>query len=141
VLCSDGLHGSVADEDLLRFLREFTDAKEAAHRLVDEAYRNGSSDNISAAVVVFGGGPQSTGAAQPLEVEKRIGAAVRRGMRVAAQSAYVAILPEYAGTRGVSRSVWQRLLGRRRVDATNLATFTFFVVVTTIVLLLVRSLM
>jgi hypothetical protein len=62
-------------------------------------------------------------------------------MRVAAQSAYVAILPEYAGTRGVSRSVWQRLLGRRRVDATNLATFTFFVVVTTIVLLLVRSLM
>lgn len=143
VLCSDGLHGSVADEELLRCLGEAEDPKDAAHRLVDEAYRHGSADNISAAVVVFGGGSQSTGAAQPREVEQKGkgSASVHRAMRVAANASYAAILPDYVGPRVVSRSVWQRLLGRRRMDATNTTAFVFFVVVTTVVLLLLRSLM
>jgi protein phosphatase len=53
VLCSDGLYGSVSAEALQRCLQASPDPQAAAHRLIDEAYRNGSSDNISVAVIVF----------------------------------------------------------------------------------------
>ena len=55
VLCSDGFHGSVPSETLLRYVAD-TDPQEAAKRLTDEAYRNGSKDNITVAVVTFGAG-------------------------------------------------------------------------------------
>ena len=54
VLCSDGLHGSVTDEAIALCIQQNTDVWAAAIRLADEAFRNGSKDNISVAVVRFG---------------------------------------------------------------------------------------
>ncbi|HEX6307116.1 MAG TPA: protein phosphatase 2C domain-containing protein [Longimicrobiales bacterium] len=53
LLCSDGLHRCVP-EDVLRRVSRAKDPWAAARDLAAEAYRNGSSDNISAAVVLFG---------------------------------------------------------------------------------------
>jgi PPM family protein phosphatase len=55
LLCSDGLHGSISPPAIQQHLSNGVDVFEAAERLAEEAYRNGSSDNISAAVVVFEG--------------------------------------------------------------------------------------
>ena len=53
VLCTDGLHGSMTDEAMLSCLRQHKDVWGAAMCLADQAYRNGSSDNISVVVVSF----------------------------------------------------------------------------------------
>jgi PPM family protein phosphatase len=55
LLCSDGLHGSISQPTIQQHLSNGVDVFRAAERLADEAFRNGSSDNISAAVVVFEG--------------------------------------------------------------------------------------
>ena len=65
VLCSDGLYNSVSDETLRGALALSPDPQTAALHLTDEAYRNGSSDNITVAVVVFG-----TAAASPKPLER-----------------------------------------------------------------------
>jgi serine/threonine protein phosphatase PrpC len=54
VLCSDGLHGSVSDAALQQCVVHNRDVWAAAMCLADEAFRNGSKDNISVAVVRFG---------------------------------------------------------------------------------------
>ncbi|HEX6132627.1 MAG TPA: protein phosphatase 2C domain-containing protein [Longimicrobiales bacterium] len=54
LLCTDGLHRSVSDEVLKQHVARADDPWAAAQALTAEAYRNGSSDNISAAVVLFG---------------------------------------------------------------------------------------
>lgn len=54
VLCSDGLHGSVPAESLQQCVIHNRDVWAAAMCLADEAFRNGSKDNISVAVVRFG---------------------------------------------------------------------------------------
>jgi len=54
VLCSDGLYNSVSDETLRGAVALSPDPQTAALHLTEEAYRNGSSDNITVAVVVFG---------------------------------------------------------------------------------------
>lgn len=54
LLCTDGLHRSVSDDVLRQHVAGSEDAWTVARDLAAEAYRNGSSDNISAAVVVFG---------------------------------------------------------------------------------------
>ena len=51
VLCSDGLHGSVSDEWMLSRVREHRDAQTVAADLVEQAFRNGSKDNITVAVL------------------------------------------------------------------------------------------
>lgn len=53
VLCTDGLHGSLDDAAMLSCLRQHTDVWGAAMCLTDQAYKNGSKDNISVAVVSF----------------------------------------------------------------------------------------
>ena len=54
ILCSDGLHGSVPDPTLQQCVVQNRDVWAAAMCLADEAFRNGSKDNISVAVVRFG---------------------------------------------------------------------------------------
>ena len=54
VLCSDGLHGSVSDDALQQCVVHNRDVWAAAMCLSDEAFRNGSKDNISVAVIRFG---------------------------------------------------------------------------------------
>lgn len=54
ILCSDGLHGSVPDDSLQQCVVHNRDVWAAAMCLADEAFRNGSKDNISVAVVRFG---------------------------------------------------------------------------------------
>ena len=56
VLCSDGLHGSVSDDGLQQCVVHNRDVWAAAMCLADEAFRNGSKDNISVVVVRFGEG-------------------------------------------------------------------------------------
>ncbi len=56
LLCSDGLHGSLTDESLQQCVHHNRDVWAAAMCLADEAFRNGSKDNISVAVVRFGEG-------------------------------------------------------------------------------------
>jgi PPM family protein phosphatase len=56
LLCSDGLHGSVSDDWLMQCIRQNRDVWAAAMCLADEAFKNGSKDNISVAVVRFGDG-------------------------------------------------------------------------------------
>jgi protein phosphatase len=50
VLCSDGLHGVLADDELARLAAD-GDAAEACRALVDTANRRGTPDNVTAAVV------------------------------------------------------------------------------------------
>lgn len=54
LLCSDGLYRSVSDDVLRQHVGSTTDPWEAARALTAAAYRNGSADNISAAVILMG---------------------------------------------------------------------------------------
>jgi serine/threonine protein phosphatase PrpC len=54
LLCSDGLHGSLSNQAIQKCLTEITNLSIAAELLVDQAYGNGSKDNISAAIIGFG---------------------------------------------------------------------------------------
>jgi PPM family protein phosphatase len=56
VLCSDGVHGVLNDEAIERVVRESPHVRDTARILCEEAIRNGTQDNVSAAVVAFGGG-------------------------------------------------------------------------------------
>ncbi len=54
LLCSDGLHGKVSDEDIVHILKSKTQdsvddvaIREAVQELVTQAYKNGGQDNIS----------------------------------------------------------------------------------------------
>jgi serine/threonine protein phosphatase PrpC len=51
LLCTDGLWGEVADEDIHRVFASESDAKTACARLVGMANENGGKDNITAVVV------------------------------------------------------------------------------------------
>lgn len=53
LLCSDGLHGLVADEDMSRILREQT-PPEAAKALVNKANEQGGSDNVTVVIARMG---------------------------------------------------------------------------------------
>jgi PPM family protein phosphatase len=51
LLCSDGLHGLVSDEEIAAILEEYPVLTEACTRLVDSANAAGGKDNITAVVV------------------------------------------------------------------------------------------
>lgn len=51
LLCSDGLAGVVADEELARIVREAADPQAAVKELIKQANDNGGPDNIAAIVV------------------------------------------------------------------------------------------
>ena len=53
LLCSDGLHGLVADEEISRVLQEQT-PQQAAKTLVDKANQQGGSDNVTVVVARLG---------------------------------------------------------------------------------------
>lgn len=56
VLCSDGVHGVLDDKAIERVVRASPHVRDTARILCEEAIRNGTQDNVSAAVVAFGGG-------------------------------------------------------------------------------------
>jgi len=51
LMCSDGVHGSVSDDDLEKFLAETFPPLEIAKRIVQAAIANDSDDNCTAVVV------------------------------------------------------------------------------------------
>ncbi|MDC0745093.1 Stp1/IreP family PP2C-type Ser/Thr phosphatase [Polyangium mundeleinium] len=51
VLCSDGLHGLVSDEEIALIVRESDILTEACTRLIDTANANGGRDNITVVLV------------------------------------------------------------------------------------------
>src|SRR5207248_1936874 len=53
LLCSDGLHSMVGEEDIRRTLAEAPDVQEAADQLVELANRAGGLDNITVLVLEF----------------------------------------------------------------------------------------
>jgi PPM family protein phosphatase len=54
LLCSDGLHGVIADEDICRTVHDTSNVSIAAQMLVELAYGSGSKDNISVALATLG---------------------------------------------------------------------------------------
>lgn len=85
LLCSDGLHGSVSQQTIRHCLTNSPEPSAAAHRLTDEAYRGGSNDNISAAVIVF-----QAGAAAAKRTPSRGNGDHRR---VISRAAHVVLIP------------------------------------------------
>lgn len=53
ILASDGLWDVVSNQDAVALVAAVPDAARAAHRLVEEAFQRGSSDNISCVVLKF----------------------------------------------------------------------------------------
>lgn len=51
LLCTDGLHGVVADDQLLSYMSEQSDPQACADGLVDLALKSGSRDNVSCIVI------------------------------------------------------------------------------------------
>ena len=51
LLCSDGLTNMVTDDEICRIIREASGVEEAGKALVDEANKNGGSDNITVVLV------------------------------------------------------------------------------------------
>ena len=51
LLCSDGLSGVVADEQLLNYIREQTDMQACADGLCQLALDSGSRDNVSCVMI------------------------------------------------------------------------------------------
>jgi serine/threonine protein phosphatase PrpC len=79
LLCSDGLYRSLSDDVLRQHIGRAANPWSAARSLAAEAYRNGSSDNISAAVILFGGSEaQQTRIGTPPAAQR---VTVRRGRR------------------------------------------------------------
>jgi serine/threonine protein phosphatase PrpC len=60
LLCSDGLYRSLSEDVLRQHVGMGSDPWVAARSLAAEAYRNGASDNISAAVILVGGSADAT---------------------------------------------------------------------------------
>ena len=56
VLCTDGLHGVISEEELERAVRRTPDIRNVARALCEEAIRRGGKDNVSVAAMAFGGG-------------------------------------------------------------------------------------
>lgn len=53
LICSDGVHGFVSEEQIKNFLTAGSSAKEIAAKIVQNALQNGSDDNCTAVVVEF----------------------------------------------------------------------------------------
>ena len=51
LLCSDGLSNMVTDEDICRIIHETSELREAGRILVEEANKNGGSDNITIVMI------------------------------------------------------------------------------------------
>jgi protein phosphatase len=51
VMCSDGLHGSVSDEEIARATASTEPVAAIAQRLVDQALARGATDNVTVIVV------------------------------------------------------------------------------------------
>lgn len=51
ILCSDGLHGLITDQELLQIVKSNSDLNKAASELIDAANKNGGHDNITAVLV------------------------------------------------------------------------------------------
>lgn len=56
LLCSDGLHGMVSDEDMAAILAGEGDIEEKARKLLDAALEGGGHDNVSVVLVSVTGG-------------------------------------------------------------------------------------
>lgn len=54
VLCSDGVHGAVAEDEIQQIAQQAPTAADAQRALLDAALRNGTADSISAIVFDYG---------------------------------------------------------------------------------------
>ena len=64
LLCSDGLTGEVADEDIIGYLNEAKTCEDVVSQLVETAKENGGSDNITVIVIEEGEAEDSFGSQQ-----------------------------------------------------------------------------
>lgn len=53
LLCTDGLSGMVADDEIWRIVQEAPSLQTAVNRLIDKAKENGGEDNVTAVLVAF----------------------------------------------------------------------------------------
>jgi protein phosphatase len=54
ILCTDGLHGVLTEQDIERTARQASDIRDVARALCDEAIRRGGKDNVTVAAMAFG---------------------------------------------------------------------------------------
>lgn len=97
LLCTDGLYRSLPDEVMQQEIVRAHDPWVAARSLAGEAYRSGSSDNISAAVILFGetaayDGQNETPAASPAVTVRRRRRKSHRARRTELQLAITIVL-------------------------------------------------
>jgi protein phosphatase len=52
LLCSDGLHGMVSDEDILAIVLQAGSVQDAVDKLVTEALKNGGDDNVTVLLIL-----------------------------------------------------------------------------------------
>ncbi len=55
LLCTDGLHGALSNDEIERLLEDGCDAEQTVRRLVDAALENGSRDNVTVLMVQLAG--------------------------------------------------------------------------------------
>jgi protein phosphatase len=65
LLCSDGLHGLVADDELIEIVRRTQDLEGACARLVERANTHGGRDNITAVLIRIEDGDDPVRRARP----------------------------------------------------------------------------
>ncbi|MBR1735645.1 MAG: serine/threonine-protein phosphatase, partial [Firmicutes bacterium] len=51
LLCSDGLTGMLSDEELNNILNDESDINDKVQKMIEEANRNGGTDNITAIII------------------------------------------------------------------------------------------
>lgn len=68
LLCSDGLHGPVRDEEILSYVLRLP-PQEAVDRLIDLANERGGPDNISVLIVTMAGAPAADTLKAPAVIE------------------------------------------------------------------------
>ena len=72
LLCSDGLHGEVKDDELLEIVSSNSDLPTIGQELIDRANKNGGSDNITAVVVRMSGNDLQSASAQQEAVPRPV---------------------------------------------------------------------
>jgi serine/threonine protein phosphatase PrpC len=93
LLCSDGLSGMIADDEILDILMSTGDINEGCRRLITRANEHGGEDNITAILVRIDDGPAKDSTKPPPRTE---GETTARGLPVVSVPAGYGSKPDEA---------------------------------------------
>jgi PPM family protein phosphatase len=94
LLCTDGLHSEIIDQEIKRILETTHDAEQACRKLITSANKAGGRDNISAVVVRCSGGAPMTSELAPRKIRTIARAAIACALLAAGVTfSYVYVTP------------------------------------------------